>query len=151
MRAARAEAFKLPRTRSRARAGAWLAAVVLLSIVSWSCTPPENSPRGVVDRFIQAHYMAIDLKAAERFCTGLALSQLRKEQELTAGQAIDESTRKPVIHYRTKEEHAQGDRVMYLFSATIDVPEGGSFEKKWMITARKEGDTWKVSNYSEYD
>jgi len=95
--------------------------------------------------------MAIDLKAAEPFCTGLALSQLRKEQELTAGQAIDESTRKPIIHYRIKEEHAQGDRVMYLFSATIDVPDGGSFDKKWMITARKEGDTWKVSNYSEYD
>ena len=28
--------------------------------------------------------MAIDLKAAEPFCTGLALSQLRKEEELTA-------------------------------------------------------------------
>ncbi len=151
MPADRAEAFGLPRTGSRARASVWMAAAVLLSIASWSCTPPENSPRGVVDRFIQAHYMAIDLKATEQFCTGLALSQIHKEQQLTAGQAIDESTRKPIIHYRIKEEHAQGDRVMYLFSATIDVPEGGSFEKKWMITARKEGDTWKVSNYSEYD
>ena len=79
MRAARAEAFRLPRTGGCARAGAWLAAAVLLSIISWGCTPPENSPRGVVDRFIQAHYMAIDLKATEPFCTGLALSQLRKE------------------------------------------------------------------------
>ena len=40
---------------------------------------------------------------------------------------------------------------MYLFLATIDVPEGGTFDKKWMITARKEGQIWKVSNYSEYD
>ena len=95
--------------------------------------------------------MAINLRSAEQFCTGLALSQLHKEEELTAGQAIDDSTRKPVIHYRLEEERAQPDRVIYLFLATIDVPDGGSFDKKWMITARKEGSNWKVSNYSEYD
>src|SRR5437764_1347055 len=36
-----------------------------------ACQAP-NSARGVVDRFIAAHYMAIDLKAAEPLCTGLA-------------------------------------------------------------------------------
>ncbi len=110
-----------------------------------------NSARGVVDRFIEAHYMAINLKSAEPLCIGLALSKLQQEERLTAGQTIDASTRKPMIHYRLKEERVQPDRAMYLFVATIDVPDGGSFEKKWMITARKEGETWKVSNYSEYD
>jgi hypothetical protein len=125
--------------------------MVLCAILTWSCNPPQNSARGVVDRFIQAHYMAINLKSAEQLCTGLALSQLHHEEELTAGQTIDDSTRKPIIHYQLKEQRAQPDRVIYLFLATIDVPDGGSFDKKWMITARKEGDTWKVSNYSEYD
>ena len=124
---------------------------LLLAIMLWGCNPPQNTARGVVDRFIQAHYMAINLKGAEQFCTGLALSQLHQEEQLTAGQTIDDSTRKPMIHYQLKEERKQPDRVMYLFLATIDVPDGGSFDKKWMITARKEGDTWKVSNYSEYD
>jgi len=127
------------------------AIAALLVLILSSCNPPENSARGVVDRFIQAHYMAINLKSAEQFCTGLALSQLHKEEQLTAGQQIDDSTRKPVIHYRLTEERAQPDRVMYLFLATIDVPDGGSFDKKWMITARKEGEAWKVSNFSEYD
>lgn len=125
-------------------------AVLLAAIFLSGCTR-ENSPRGVVDRFITAHYVAIDLKDAEQFCTGLALDKLHQEQKLTEGQKIDETTRKPVIHYRLKAERDRPDHVEYIFLATIDVPDGGSFEKNWMITARKEGDTWKVSNFSEYD
>jgi hypothetical protein len=112
---------------------------------------PANTPRAVVDRFIEAHYIAINLKSSERWCTGLALDKLHKEEALTLGQAIDDETRKPLIHYKLKDQRDGNDRVMYLFLATIDVPDGGSFEKKWMITARKEAGTWKVSNYGEYD
>lgn len=112
---------------------------------------PANTPRAVVDRFIEAHYIAINLKSSERWCTGLALDKLHKEEALTSGQTIDEETRKPLIHYKLKDQRGGNDRVMYLFLATIDVPDGGSFEKKWMITARKEAGTWKVSNYGEYD
>src|SRR5262249_14777435 len=111
----------------------------------------SNSARGVVDRFIAAHYMAIDLKGAEPLCTGLALDKLHEEMKLTQGQKIDDSTRKPVIHYKLKAERDGSDRVEYVFRATIDVPDGGEFEKNWMITARKEGAIWKVSNFSEYD
>jgi hypothetical protein len=112
---------------------------------------PANTPRAVVDRFIEAHYLAINLKSSERWCTGLALEKLHQEEALTAGQSIDDETRKPTIHYKLQQERDGQDRVMYLFLATIDVPEGGSFDKKWMITARKDGEIWKVSNYSEYD
>ena len=112
---------------------------------------PANTPRAVVDRFIEAHYIAINLKSSERWCTGLALDKLHKEEALTSGQAIDAETRKPIIHYKLKDQRESDRRVIYLFLATIDVPDGGSFEKKWMITARKEAGTWMVSNYSEYD
>ncbi len=112
---------------------------------------PANTPRAVVDRFIEAHYIAINLKSSERWCTGLALDKLHKEEALTLGQAIDDETRKPLIHYKLRDLRDGKDRVMYLFLATIDVPDGGSFQKKWMITARKEAGTWKVSNYGEYD
>jgi hypothetical protein len=113
--------------------------------------PSPNSPRGVVDRFIAAHYMAIDLQAAEPFCTGLALDKLHEEMKLTAGQHIDDSTRKPIVHYRLTAKRESTDHIEYLFRATIDVPDGGSFQKNWMITARKQNDSWKVSNFSEYD
>jgi len=122
-----------------------------LAIVTATACPAPNSPSGVVDRFIAAHYMAIDLKAAEPLCTGLALDKLHEEMRLTEGQHIDETTRKPIVHYKLTAKRESPDHVEYLFRATIDVPDGGSFEKNWMITARKEADTWKISNFSEYD
>ena len=122
-----------------------------LAIVTATACPAPNSPSGVVDRFIAAHYMAIDLKAAEPLCTGLALDKLHEEMRLTEGQHIDETTRKPIVHYKLTAKRESLDHIEYLFRATIDVPDGGSFEKNWMITARKQADTWKVTNFSEYD
>jgi hypothetical protein len=126
------------------------ALIVLAALGASGCTK-ANSARGVVDRFITVHYMAIDLKSAEPLCTGLALDKIHEEMQLTRGQTIDESTRKPIIHYKLKAERDAPDHVQYVFRATIDVPEGGSFEKNWMITARKESGIWKISNFSEYD
>lgn len=122
-----------------------------LATVTATACPGPNSPRGVVDRFIAAHYMAIDLKAAEPLCTGLALDKLHEEMRLTEGQHIDETTRKPIVHYKLTAKRESPNHIEYLFRATIDVPDGGSFEKNWMITARKQADTWKISNFSEYD
>ncbi len=123
----------------------------LTAVGAASGCAPKNSARGVVDRFIEKQYIAIDLKAAEPLCTGLALDRIRQELKLTAGQVIDESTRKPVIHYTLKKTRRDGGHVTFLFRAEIDVPDGGSFNKFWMITARKDGGLWKVSNYLEYD
>jgi hypothetical protein len=128
-----------------------LMAGALIAMTLMAACKPANTPRAVVDRFIEAHYLAINLKSSERWCTGLALEKLHQEEALTEGQQIDEETRKPTIHYRLEQERDGKNHVMYLFLATIDVPDGGSFDKKWMITARKEGEIWKVSNYSEYD
>jgi len=125
--------------------------VAAIATVTATACPGPNSPRGVVDRFIAAHYMAIDLKAAEPLCTGLALDKLHEEMRLTEGQHIDATTRMPIVHYKLTAKRASPDHIEYLFRATIDVPDGGSFEKNWMITARKQADTWKVSNFSEYD
>lgn len=125
-------------------------AVALAALLTRGCTAP-NSARGVVDRFIEARYIVMDLKQAEPLCTGLASDKLHKEIALTEGQTIDATTRKPVIHYRLKDQRDGHDHITFLFVATIDVPDGGSFQKNWMITARKEGSDWKVSNFSEYD
>jgi hypothetical protein len=120
------------------------------SIVATGCHP-ANSARGVVDRFIDQYYVAIDLKAAEPFCTGLALDKLHHEMTLIGNQKIDENTRKPVVHYKLTAERDATDHIEFLFRATIDVPEGGTFNRNWLITARKDADTWKVSNFDDYE
>jgi len=136
--------------RLAAQVGTTLVALAIVVIVANGCTP-RNSPRGVVDDFIDQHYVAINLKGAEPYCTGLALEKLHEEMALTSGQIIDDTTRKPTVHYKLKAERDSPDHVQFLFRATIEVPDGGSFQKNWMITARRMGDTWKVSNYNEYD
>jgi len=122
----------------------------LLMTVMAACTPP-NSARGVVDRFIEARYILIDHQQMQALCTGLALDKIHEEMKLTEGQAIDQSTRKPVVHYTLQKTRGEGDMMTFLFKARIDVPEGGTFKKFWMITAKKGGEVWKVSNFSEYD
>ena len=128
----------------------FIAAFASIVAVAPGCHP-ANSARGVVDRFIDQYYVAIDLKAAEPFCTGLALDKLHHEMQLIGNQKIDANTRKPVVHYRLTAERDATDHIEFLFRATIDVPEGGTFNRNWMITARKDADTWKVSNFDDYE
>jgi hypothetical protein len=127
-----------------------LFAAAFASIVAGGCHP-ANSARGVADRFIDQYYVAIDLNAAEPFCTGLALDKLQREKKLIGNQKIDANTRKPSVHYKLTAERDAPDHIQFLFRATIDVPEGGTFNRNWLITTRKEADTWKVSNFDDYE
>jgi hypothetical protein len=131
--------------------GKFIAILSVVALVVAAGCHPANSARGVVDRFIDEYYVAINLKGAVPLCTGLALDKIHHEMELTAGQKIDAGTRKPTVHYKLKAQRDGQDHTEFLFRATIDVPEGGSFERNWMITARKDAQTWKVSNFGEYE
>jgi hypothetical protein len=136
--------------RSRRDLSAMLILVAVAGFIASGCHP-ANSARGVVDRFVDQYYVAINLKAAEPYCVGLALDKLHHEMELTQGQRIDANTRKPVVHYKLTAQRDAKDHTEFLFRATIDVPEGGSFQRNWLIAARKDKDTWKVSNFGEYE
>ncbi len=128
---------------------AWFVFAMVVAVSS-GCHP-ANSARGVVDRFVDQYYVNINLKAAEPYCVGLALDKLHHEMQLTQGQRIDANTRKPVVHYKLTAQRDAKDHTEFLFRATIDVPEGGSFQRNWLIAARKDGDAWKVSNFGEYE
>lgn len=134
---------------SEVRSHGFVVFAMLAAVLAAGCHP-ANSARGVVDRFIHQYYVVISLKGAEPYCTGLALEKIQSEMKLTAGQKIDAATRKPTVHYKLKAQRDQKDHTEFLFLATIDVPDGGHFERNWMISARKEGQTWKVSNFGEY-
>jgi len=138
-------------TSRRHRSAGLLFFAAFASIVAAGCHP-ANSARGVVDRFIDQYYVAIDLKAAEPFCTGLALDKLHHEMQLVGDQKIDANTHKPTVHYKLTAERDSTDHVQFLFRATIDVPDGGgTFTRNFLITARKAGDSWKVSNFDDYE
>lgn len=129
-----------------------LACAAFLPVVFLACRADEKSSLGVAERFVDQHYVEINLEAAKPYCTGLAMQKLQDEQRLTQGQAIDDSTRKPSVHYRLVQKNEEdGDHATYVFEGSIDVADAGRFTRKWMITARRDAGGWKISNFEEFD
>jgi hypothetical protein len=48
-----------------------------------------------------------------------------------------------------KQEGKQ--RASFLYEGMIQSDDGTSFTRKWLITVRKEGNQWRVSNFTESD
>lgn len=122
---------------------------VLILVLS-SCGRDLQTSKGVVEEFIDQHYIQINLKKAKEFCVGLALHKINEEIRLTAGQVIDASTRKPKIYYKLLEEKIGKQRASYIYKVTISAEDAPEFSRRWIITARRENDRWRVSNFKEF-
>ena len=123
----------------------------LLLIFAGACGRDLSTAQGVVEEFVDHHYVAIDLAKAKTLAVSLALSKVNEEIRLTAGQTIDASTQKPRVNYRLLEKKEGAERASYLYEGTIQSNDGTSFIRKWLVTARKEGNQWRVSNFTESD
>lgn len=117
-----------------------------------ACRPDPSTPRGTAERFLDAHYVHIDLKAALPFTSGVARQKVESEIELVRGVTIDDTTRKPSVHYSLLEEHPDGEHaVSYVYRGRIAVDGADTFDKRWLVTVRREPDGWRVTNYQEFD
>jgi hypothetical protein len=124
---------------------------LLLGLVAGACTRDLSTAQGVAEEFVDHHYVAIDLQKAKNLAVSVALSKVNEEIRLTAGQKIDASTQKPRVHYALLEKKEGEQRASFLYEGTIRSDDGTSFSRKWLITARKEGNQWRVSNFTESD
>jgi len=124
--------------------------VLVLVLLTGGCRPDPASPRGAAERFLDAHYVAIDLAAALPLTTGLARAKVERERALVGGETIDATTRKPQVWYRLLEERPlDGDGVQLLYRGTLS-PEGAErFERRWLVTVRREANGWTVANFEE--
>ncbi len=128
--------------------------VVLLSLGLMgltACGRDLRTAQGVAEEFVDQHYVFIDLQRAREYTVGLALQKLDEEIRLTAGQVIDLSTRKPKIHYRLLEKKEAQDHASFLYEGTIQAEDAPEFKRRWMVTARKAKDHWRISNFTDYD
>jgi hypothetical protein len=103
----------------------------------------------VVEEFLDHHYVRIDLPKAKALTVSVAAHKVNEEIRLTEGQKIDASTQKPRVHYTLLEKKEGPERVSFLYEGTIQSDDGTSFTRKWLINARKEGNQWRVSNFTE--
>jgi hypothetical protein len=120
-------------------------------VVAAACGRNLGTAQGTVEEFIDEHYVRIDIPKAKQYAAGLALEKLNEEIRLTAGQAIDASTHKPRVNYKILEKREGDNRASFLYEGTIQSDDGTSFTRKWLIAARKEGNQWRVSNFTESD
>jgi hypothetical protein len=132
------------------RDGSVLTLSVLALLLVSACRPDASTPQGTAERFLDAHYVRINLTEALPFTSGLARHKVEDEMRLIEGQAIDAATRKPTVHYRLLETHPDGEHaVNYLYLGSITVEDADHFERRWMVTVRREGEGWRVTNYQE--
>jgi hypothetical protein len=127
-----------------------------LVIFSWAlllsaCERDLGTAQGVVEEFVDQHYVKIDLPQAKAYAVSVALEKINEEIRLTAGQQIDASTRKPKVNYQLLEKKESNGRASFLYEGTIQSDDGTSFTRKWLVAARKEGAQWRVSNFTESD
>jgi len=127
------------------------AAFLALILTAGACGRDLNSAQGVADEFVDQHYVVIDLPKAKTLAVSVALSKLNEEIRLTSGQPIDASTRKPRVHYTLLEKKEGDQRATFLYQGTIESDDNTSFTRQWLITARREGTQWRVSNFTETD
>jgi hypothetical protein len=127
------------------------ALIVFVALVA-GCRAGADTAQGTAERFVDAHYVEINLAAAKGFCVGPALAKVEDEQRLVAGQTIDETTRKPHVAYTLVQKREEGaDRVSFVFEGTIRVEGADTFTRKWLVTTRREAEGWRVANYVEYE
>lgn len=125
--------------------------MALWTILGSACGRDLGTAQGVVEEFVDQHYVEFNLQKAQLYVVGLALQKINEEIRLTAGHKIDASTQKPKINYRLLEKKEGQNRASYLYEGTVRSDDGHSFTRKWLIAARKEGTLWRVSNFSESD
>lgn len=126
-------------------------AACLALLLAAACGRDLGTAQGVAEEFVDHHYVAIDLQKAKTLVVSVALSKINEEIRLTTGQKIDASTQQPRVHYTLLEKKEGAQRASFLYEGTIQSDDGTSFKRKWLITARKEGDRWRVSNFTESD
>ena len=127
------------------------AAMIFAVLLASGCGRDLNSAQGVAEEFVDQHYVAIDLPKAKALAVSVALHKIDEEIRLTSGQKIDASTQKPRVHYRLMEKTEGEQRSTFLYEGTIQSEDSTSFTRQWLITARKEGNQWRVSNFTESD
>jgi len=128
-----------------------LRAAVLALFLTAACGNDLNTPQGIAQEFVDHHYVKIDLQKAKQYTVSVAQAKIDEEIRLIGGQAIDASTQKPRGNYTLLEKKEGDQRSTYLFEGKIQSDDGTSFTRKWSIATRKEGNGWRVSNFTESD
>ena len=131
------------------RTTAALTFALVAAAASVGCRADPSTARGTAERFLDAHYVEIDLEAALPYTSGVAKHKVEQEMELVKGVPIDDTTHKPIVRYSLVEERPDADGTKFLYHGRILVDGGEGFDRRWLVTVRRESDGYRVTNYQE--
>lgn len=98
------------------------------------------------------YYVRTNLRLALEDTDGIARQKVAGSIQLTEGQAIDDSTRRPDISWRLVESRVEGQEADYLYELEIRPPGLAAIRKKTRLKVReREKGVWKVTQFSDYD
>ena len=125
---------------------------VLVALLAVAACKDPSSARSIAERFLDAHYVKIDLAAAEELTGGVAGKKLGDERRLVGENAIDEATRQPHVYYRFVEERAAGaDRAHFVYVATFAVDGADTFDRRILLVLQRSEGSWKIVNFEEFE
>lgn len=131
----------------------WVGAAFAVVAILTGCQPSADTAQGTAERFLDAHYVRMNLADAKEYCIGVARSKVEEMQHLVGDQMIDDSTRKPHVSYELQETREEGEgRVAFVFEGKIRVDGADEFTRHWLVSTRQESDgAWRVSNFQEFE
>jgi hypothetical protein len=125
--------------------------LILGLLLTAACSRDMSTAQGVAEEFVDQHYVGMNLEKAKALAVSVALNKIDEEIRLTVGHQIDASTQKPRVNYTLVEKKESGQRASFLYEGTVRSEDNSTFTRKWLITTRKEGKQWRVSNFTESD
>ncbi len=137
-----------------ARSAVVAIAAFLLLTAAIACRPASGSARAAAEAFLDAQYVRIDLQDSLRRTDGPASRKVREEIRLTEGLDAPAEEHKPRIHYRLRRSQPSGDGaagndMTFVYRLTISPQGSEAFTRDVILTVRKRGDRFRVTNYME--
>jgi len=128
----------------------WQWALLGMLIIAGGCERDLTTSRGVVEEFLDQHYVSINLDKSRDYTIGLARKKVEDEISLTSGVAIDASTRTPRVYYELVERRERRGRLAYLYELTIQPEDADEFTRRVLVRVRQQDGSWRISNFMEY-
>jgi hypothetical protein len=127
--------------------------MLVVAVVAGTGCKSGDPARAAAERFLDLHYVEIDLPRARDQAAGLARAKVEEEIRLTDGQAPPESWSRPSVHYRFIEQQQNPDdgRQGFVYEATITLDGSSQFTRRVMLTVREQEGAWRVTNFQESD
>ena len=130
----------------RSRIALPVAALIALAIPGCASSDPRQA---AAERFIDELYIKIDQPAARQLAVGLAAAKIDEEIRLKDGQAIDETTRQPSVHYGfVRTDGGEGDTAALVYDLHIAPDGADAFTRRLVLSLRREDGSWKIANYT---